>query len=194
MGLFSKRDSTYDVYGDDGEKRPNLLDALRNICHILCLCFWNIVTFIGFTNKRAPGTTHYDRNDDGISEITPLAKSLAICNIIFISYGIIAGIFVQHYCEMLCFNFAVTALGEKAALMGASSPVCMMMNIGFVLFCYFGACAILGFIYFVCPFILFRNEQKDKYQEKLQMAYAYGVLCLVLVGILCFILPWNFLI
>lgn len=189
MGLFKKKESTYETFDGD---RPSISKMSHGV-GILKKAVGRLLRKIGFEFEDAPAE-HYDFDVDTTHD-NPYAKRLFIFHVIFLVYGFVAGILAEQYAEYWSKAFAAfasnVALAEYQKV--TSTPLTILVSIIIVFFTYVCVVVIGGVIYYIAQKVM-GEDITDDVLEQLQISFMYMLMLLILLGLLFFFLPFNFLI
>lgn len=186
MGLFSKKESKYDTPGgnmsDDSSKIGHAVYILKKAVH-------NITSAIGKKfNMEQP--SHYDLAVDEDVK-SPFGRKQKICMIIFMVYGFVSGILGEQYAEYWCKAFQAFACNASLTSENLeTSPLTIIVGIIIIFSVYLSIAVIAGCIYYILFITLLRNDGDDEI-EMLQIAFMYCILEIVLLGLVCFAIPFN---
>lgn len=188
MSMFRRKDSS-------GRKMFSF-DEDSKLCQFLLIGKKACLNILKIFRKNIEGAQdeHYDFDVDGKPDTTMLRKQ-RICNIIFITYGIVAGFFAEEYAEYwckyvqsFCTGVPITSYEQPPA-----HVVALLLGI-IIIFCvYLAVGAVAGCIYVLVKSVFLPDGGLDEI-EMLQIAFMYAVMEVVIIGLLCLVLPWNVII
>lgn len=194
--FFKKKEAEYEIYSRDGSDEPTrddkFVERLKYVWKLIVLSCSTLINAVGGKLGKGKADYYEEGSEDG-HDVSPVMKKLAICNIVFAIYGFISGIFIQNYCQYLCRSFAAFACGMKLTSPNIiSSPLTIIMDIVLIFVCYLSVVVVAGCIYFLFKTFLFHDDDEEEFKELLQVAFMYAMMLIVLTGIVCLIIPFNF--
>lgn len=196
--FFKKKEAEYETYSRGGNDEPTrddkVIERLKYVWQLVLLSWTNLINAVG-SKLGKDKADYYEEGSEDSHDASPVMQKLAVCNIVFAIYGFISGIFIQNYCQYLCRSFAAFACGVNLTSPNIiSSPLTIIMDVVLIFICYLSVVVIAGCIYFAFKTFLFRNDDFEEFLELLQVAFMYAMMLIVLTGIICLIIPFNFFI
>lgn len=131
-----------------------------------------------------------DAQDNGVW--TPNRIATWIVNGVNIVYGLVGGFLTQNYLAYRSLKFMAFAAGIDFAKMTSRSnptPLTVCMDIVFFFCFYLALIVVQGILYVVLKFLL--KEKLFDAKEQCQVGFMYGVLCIVVSGLIGILVPFN---
>lgn len=134
----------------------------------------------------------YDCDAEDQGTWTPNRIAVWIINGVNIVYGLVGGFLTQNYLAYRSLRFMAFAAGVDFSDMidrSYATPLTVCMDIVFF-FCFYLALVVIQSIFYVFLKWVFREKLRDPAQQ-CQIGFMYGVLCIVLSGLVGILVPFN---
>lgn len=134
----------------------------------------------------------YDCDAEDKGTWTPNRIATWVVNGVNVVYGLIGGFLTQNYLAYRSLKFMAFAKGVEFSKMTSRmypTPLTICMDIVFFFCFYIALIVIQGLLYVGLKFLL--QEKLYDPKEQCQVGFMYGILCIVISGLIGILVPFN---